>query len=73
MRKVICTVVMLLAVAAALTLVPVADAASGGGSLPSNCRYTCDCAGNPLRCCTNNGVTTCTPTDVIGCPQVYNC
>ena len=72
MRKVICTAVMLLAVAAAV-MVPTADAASGGGSLPSNCRYTCDCAGNPLKCCTSNGTTTCVPTDVIACPQVYNC
>jgi hypothetical protein len=41
----------------------------------ANCFYTCDCAGNPLRCCTNNGVTTCKPdtSGIFQCPQVYNC
>ena len=72
MRKVVCTLVMLLAVAAALTIVPVADAAGGGSG--SGCTYRCDCAGNPLKCCpTTGGGTFCFPTDEIGCPQVYNC
>ncbi|RPH57899.1 hypothetical protein EHM82_00215 [bacterium] len=71
MRKVICTLVMLLAVAAAMTMVPVADAASGGGT---GCTYKCDCAGNPLKCCpTLSGGTKCSPTDEFAGPQVYNC
>jgi hypothetical protein len=45
--------------------------AAGGGS---GCYYTCDCAGTPLRCCPNlSGGYSCKVTDVIQCPQVYNC
>jgi hypothetical protein len=70
MRKVICTSFMLLAVTlAAGSGAPKADAAIE----PLNCRYTCSCSGTPLRCCTNGGVESCKPTNVIACPQVYNC
>jgi hypothetical protein len=69
MRKILCTVFMLLAVAAA-GFAPAADAASG---LPSNCTYKCSCSGTPLKCCTSNGVQTCKVTGDIACPQVYTC
>lgn len=39
----------------------------------ANCYYTCSCSGQPLRCCVNNGVTTCKPAIGFQCPQVYNC
>jgi len=40
-----------------------------------NCYYTCDCAGNPLRCCVVNGVTSCKldTSGIFQCPQVYTC
>ena len=45
--------------------------AAGGGS---GCYYTCDCAGNPLRCCpTIGGGVSCKATNDIQCPQIYNC
>lgn len=46
-----------------------ADAAFG------NCYFKCDCAGNPLYCCVNNGVESCKPdtSGIWQCPQVYNC
>ena len=49
------------------------DANAKGGGGGSGCYYTCDCAGNPLRCCPTPFGTFCLPTDDIGCPQVYNC
>jgi hypothetical protein len=69
MRKILCTLFMLLAVAAA-GIAPAANAAIG---LPSNCTYKCSCSGTPLKCCTTNGVESCKVTGDIACPQVYNC
>lgn len=71
MRKAICTLGMLVAVVAAVATS--ASAASGGGTLPSNCRYKCSCSGTPLKCCTNNGVESCKVTGDIQCPQIYTC
>jgi len=42
-------------------------------SLPRNCFYDCDCLGNPVKCCTHNGVTTCKPSNNIGCPPIVSC
>lgn len=42
----------------------------------ADCYFTCDCAGNPLRCCINSsGGVSCKPdtSGVWQCPQVYNC
>lgn len=37
------------------------------------CYYTCDCAGNGLRCCITPFGTFCKPDPDWNCPQVYNC
>ncbi len=72
MRKtyVIAAFVFVLALIAGLVVAP-AQAAGGGGG--TNCYYTCSCEGTPLRCCTTSSGTFCTVTDVIQCPQIYNC
>lgn len=49
--------------------------AAGDPTLPNpNCTYFCTCSGAPMQCCTSSsGKTVCGPTQVIQCPQVYNC
>lgn len=70
MRKVICTLGMLVAVVAA---VATSASTASGATLPSNCRYKCSCSGTPLKCCTTNGVESCKVTGDISCPQIHTC
>jgi hypothetical protein len=66
MRKLLCTGFLFGVLALAFGSAP-------SSAVISNCRYTCTCAGQPLKCCTTNGVETCKPTSDIGCTQGYNC
>ncbi len=67
MRKLIAGLVLIFAAAFVVGSVMAAK------PLPGNCTYRCDCMGNPLKCCTFDGVTTCKPTMDIGCPQIITC
>ncbi len=76
MRKLLILSLIVFVVAAAVgysTPDVMAKGGGGGGGIPSNCYYTCTCAGQPLYCCVWNGVEFCSPTSVFQCPQVYNC
>ncbi|HEX6202942.1 MAG TPA: hypothetical protein VF100_08065 [Thermoanaerobaculia bacterium] len=75
MRKLFAALALVFAFAFALgTFAPGTADAAGGGGLGGNCYYTCSCSGAPLYCCkTSTGSVSCKPTDVIQCPQVYNC
>ena len=73
MRKLVFTMVMLLAVLGAIAgVVPQTEAAQSTCLNPGpNCRCQCEC-GQLLKCCTSGGVTTCEPTydPNMLCPQV---
>jgi hypothetical protein len=68
MRKLICTGFLFGVLSLALGSTP-----SGAVISPTNCTYKCSCTGQPLKCCTSNGVESCKPTSDIGCPQVITC
>lgn len=67
MRKYIMLVAALFVVAVGVGFVATPQADAG------LCYYTCDCAGNPLYCCITPWGTSCKPTDVWACPQIYRC
>jgi hypothetical protein len=73
MRKLVFTMVMLLAVLGAIAgSVPQTEAAQSTCLNPGpNCRCQCQC-GQLYKCCTSGGITTCEPTydPNLLCPQI---
>jgi len=70
-RGLIALFVVVAAVFGTASLFSPADAAGGGFG---SCTYRCICS-VPNRCCTVNGVTTCTPdpNGPLQCTQQYDC
>lgn len=51
------------------------DAPKANAAGITNCYYTCDCAGSPIKCCVSLYGVVCKRVSnaPISCPQVYDC